>query len=164
MQIKLTFITASPGASLYSPLYFSHLRTFLKTFLNTNQQITPYTVCLKKGDQRNDVSFYCRACGCYRVHCRDTNNFIQDLRVYLNPTGNIFCDPIIHPTVPTGPSSEANIISLIPLFLRRPVFPPQWLQWFQPNYLSDDSFLYKLHILVADSKGAWLLLFGVLLT
>ena len=41
-----------------------------------------YRVPKKKRDQRYDVSFFCRTCGCYRAHCRDTNNFKQDLRVY----------------------------------------------------------------------------------
>ena len=40
--------------------------------------------------------------------------------MYPDPS-KIVCVPTVHPIAPTGPTIEANIIMLIPLFLRHPV-------------------------------------------
>ena len=48
-------------------------------------------------------------------------NMKKNHRVCLGTIGNVFCFPTMHPIASTGPTTEANIIALIPLFLRHPV-------------------------------------------
>ena len=49
----------------------------------------------------------------------DTNNYIKDDRVYLGPTGNIFCVPSMRPIVPTGPSTNPTFLRHTVCFCKR---------------------------------------------